>query len=354
MHIAGGAAVAGLGGGSVAGGAAGAGISAAAAGYLNDVSNAVKGASPTGNADADRALGNILANVLATGAGAVVGGSTGASTASNTDMYNRSHGCTNDKCEGSDDASTNRLSILGDNKNPLSVDLVKAACGQGNCTDEQVKQLVAAQNQMNAAAGKNAVVAAGTVAAAAAIPALTLIPGAPIFGIDGVLGSGAMASAAGTGAISVGINAGSQYVQNGSVNPVDLAGAFAAGAAGTCGGLIWNMGVNAAGGAATTAINNAFGGKNDSIPFNSAVSTAGSAFGYGVGKGLEIGTRSSLSPSINSSDWADVGKWVGPSGRNIFTPNNLPAINSSVGGNIAGEFGNKETNDLKSQIGGKK
>ncbi|KDR29090.1 hypothetical protein BG60_08285 [Caballeronia zhejiangensis] len=44
------------------------------AGNLNDVSNAITGASPTGNADADRALGNIIANALATGAGAVVGG----------------------------------------------------------------------------------------------------------------------------------------------------------------------------------------------------------------------------------------------------------------------------------------
>ncbi|WP_250481987.1 MULTISPECIES: polymorphic toxin type 22 domain-containing protein [unclassified Caballeronia] len=93
MHIAGGAAVAGLGGGSVASaaqGAAGAGISAAAAGKLNELSHDIAASSPTGNADADRALGNIIANVLATGAGAAVGGSTGAATASSVDLYNRS------------------------------------------------------------------------------------------------------------------------------------------------------------------------------------------------------------------------------------------------------------------------
>ncbi|WP_244817688.1 hypothetical protein [Caballeronia sp. Lep1P3] len=101
MHIAGGAAVAGLGGGSVAGGAAGAGVSAALAGNLNDVSNAITGGSPTGNADADRALGNIIANVLATGAGAAVGGGSGAAAGSAVDMYNAEAHCTNLKCEGS-------------------------------------------------------------------------------------------------------------------------------------------------------------------------------------------------------------------------------------------------------------
>ncbi|WP_087038781.1 hemagglutinin repeat-containing protein [Caballeronia arvi] len=102
MHIAGGAAVAGLGGGNVAGGAAGAGVSAAAAGYVNDVSNAITGASPTGNADADRALGNILGNVLATGAGALAGGSSGAATGSAANLYNDQVHCTNvGGCKGS-------------------------------------------------------------------------------------------------------------------------------------------------------------------------------------------------------------------------------------------------------------
>lgn len=101
MHIAGGAAIAGLGGGSVAAGAAGAGVSAALAGNLNDVSNAIAGASPTGNADADGALGNIIANALATGAGAVVGGNSGRAIGSSVDMYNAREHCTNQKCEGS-------------------------------------------------------------------------------------------------------------------------------------------------------------------------------------------------------------------------------------------------------------
>ncbi|BBU31404.1 hypothetical protein BTHE68_51380 [Burkholderia sp. THE68] len=89
MHIAGGAAIAGLGGGSIAGGAAGAGVSAAVAGKLNELSASIAASSPTGNADADRALGNIVANAIAGGAGAVAGGSSGAMTAANADLYNR-------------------------------------------------------------------------------------------------------------------------------------------------------------------------------------------------------------------------------------------------------------------------
>ncbi|MFM0519144.1 MULTISPECIES: hemagglutinin repeat-containing protein [Caballeronia] len=92
MHIAGGAVVAGLGGGSIgsaAQGAAGAGISAAAARKLDELSQDIAASGPTGNANADKALGNILANVLATGAGAAAGGGAGAAAASSTDLYNR-------------------------------------------------------------------------------------------------------------------------------------------------------------------------------------------------------------------------------------------------------------------------
>lgn len=60
----------------------------------------MKGTSPTGNADADRVLGNILGNVLATGAGAFVGGSSGAATSSAANLYNDQLHCTNESCKG--------------------------------------------------------------------------------------------------------------------------------------------------------------------------------------------------------------------------------------------------------------
>jgi len=71
------------------------------------------------------------------------------------------------------------------------------------------------------------------------------LPGAPILSSSGALGSGALASPVGTGAISATINAGAQYMQNGSINPVDVGGAFMTGAAGSIyTGLAKNVGIN--------------------------------------------------------------------------------------------------------------
>lgn len=75
MQSAGAALVAGLGGGAgtAVAGAVGAGAASLAAGKLNDLSDAIAGASPTGNAEMDKALGNIVANAVATSAGYVAG-----------------------------------------------------------------------------------------------------------------------------------------------------------------------------------------------------------------------------------------------------------------------------------------
>jgi filamentous hemagglutinin len=89
MHAAGGALVAGLGGGSALGGAAGAAASAGISGKLNEIVTAVAGAGPSGNASAGQALGNIVSNVLAGAAGGIVGGNSGAVAAANVDIYNR-------------------------------------------------------------------------------------------------------------------------------------------------------------------------------------------------------------------------------------------------------------------------
>jgi filamentous hemagglutinin len=81
--------VAGLAGGSALGGAAGAGIASVAAGKLNDLSGAIAGSNPTGSADINTALGNIVANAIAAGAGAAVGSNAGAISGYNVDLYNR-------------------------------------------------------------------------------------------------------------------------------------------------------------------------------------------------------------------------------------------------------------------------
>ncbi|MCA7926841.1 hemagglutinin repeat-containing protein, partial [Burkholderia cenocepacia] len=89
MQGAGAALVTGLAGGNAVGGAAGAAIASIASGKLNELSSAIAGSDPTGNANMNQALGNIVANVLATGAGAAVGGESGAFSGYNVDRFNR-------------------------------------------------------------------------------------------------------------------------------------------------------------------------------------------------------------------------------------------------------------------------
>ncbi|WJF95114.1 hemagglutinin repeat-containing protein [Paraburkholderia bonniea] len=89
MQAAGAAMVTGLAGGNAPGSAAGAGIASIAAGKLNEISAAIAGSNPTGSADINTALGNIVANVIATGAGAAVGGNAGAVAGGNVDRFNR-------------------------------------------------------------------------------------------------------------------------------------------------------------------------------------------------------------------------------------------------------------------------
>ncbi|WP_198388191.1 hemagglutinin repeat-containing protein, partial [Burkholderia ubonensis] len=89
MQGAGAALVTGLAGGNAVGGAAGAAIASIAVGKLNELSSAIAGSDPTGNANMNQALGNIVANALATGAGAVVGGESGAFSGYNVDRFNR-------------------------------------------------------------------------------------------------------------------------------------------------------------------------------------------------------------------------------------------------------------------------
>ncbi|WP_338910941.1 hypothetical protein [Mycetohabitans rhizoxinica] len=197
---------------------------------------------------------------------------------------------------------------------------------------------VIAKQTLGAAAGAAAIAVGGPVAA---------LPGAPIFSSKGALGSGMWASPVGTGIISGGINAGSQYLQNGDINPVDVAAATMAGPVGVYGGLGWNVGVNAVGGAASTVINNWLYGKNDSVMFSGIAAGVASSFGYGVGKSMEKAIESASRPTINSVDWDSVGKWVGSSGWNLFRPNNVPAIGSSVGGGFGSEFGSSVLNNIR-------
>ncbi|WP_155630460.1 hypothetical protein [Burkholderia territorii] len=181
---------------------------------------------------------------------------------------------------------------------------------------------------LGAAAGALGIAVGGPIAA---------LPGAPIFSTGGALGSAAWASPVGTGAISAGINAGSQYYKDGKINPVDLGGAFGTGVAVSYGGLLWNIGVNMMGGATTTALNKVLNGNNDSIIGAGITSGVLSMVGYSTGRLAESWINSALRPSINNaSGWAISGSWSG-SGWNLVRPNVLGAIGGSIGGSVTQE-----------------
>lgn len=143
LHVAGGALIGGLGGGSAfstIGGAVGAGVASKMAGSLNDISKGV--ASETGS----ELLGNLAANVAAGVGGALAGGTVGAATASNVELYNQ---------------------MLHQKK-----DLVSQACGAGpQCSDATLSAAIQAQQELSGAAADNVAqtgVAAGLVAGGAA------------------------------------------------------------------------------------------------------------------------------------------------------------------------------------------
>ncbi len=229
---------------------------------------------------------------------------------------------------------------FGMGKDPMKIDLLSQYCATGTCTDAQVKQILQTQNELQHAAGENAtaVVKAGAtgIGAAAAVAGLATVPGAPILSTAGALGSEMWASAFGTGAISAAISAGSQYAQTGSINWVDVAGAYGAGYAGPSGGLLWNMGVNAFGGATTTALNNILQGKNDSVAASALSSGVLSSLGYGIGKAGESGVNTFLKPGINTSTWAATGVWSSD-GWNLFRPNSAGVVGGSVLGGMGQE-----------------
>ncbi|CAN0620601.1 membrane protein of unknown function [Burkholderia multivorans] len=195
---------------------------------------------------------------------------------------------------------------------------------------------------LGAAAGAALIAAGGPIAA---------LPGTPIFSSGGALGSGALASPIGTGAITASVNAGSQYIQNGGIDPISVAGAFGTGVAGSYGGLLWNIGVNTVGGATTTALNNVINGENDSVAFGAVAGAVASVAGYGASKFIGASFNNLLRPTLNgSSAWSGVGQWTGSSGLNIFGPNNGSTVGASMGGSFGTEAAGAAANKVKSQL----
>ncbi|MGF6553309.1 hypothetical protein [Paraburkholderia youngii] len=382
MQGAGAALVTGLAGGNAVGGAAGAAVASIAGGKLNELSSAIAGADPTGNASMNEALGNIVANAIATGAGGAVGGESGAFSGYNVDRFNRQlhpdeRKWAKDNAETfaqfyadqtgqtiTEDLAQNMLLASGYRLVDASASAGPAPAGSQYATAfisqnagsmftataaEYKSPFMYGNNDGSRTPEQNALpgavpnpalglaIAAG-LASPALLPALASIPGAPIFGIDGALGAGAMTSAAGTGAIGAGITAGSQYIRNGSINPIDVAGAFGTGVAGSYGGLLWNVGVNALGGATTTALNNILQGKNDSVIGAGIASGVFSTVGYSAGSITANTINSIMRPTINNAgSWSSSGVWSG-SGYNLFNLNNTAVIGGGFTGGTLQEI----------------
>ncbi|WP_230512960.1 hypothetical protein [Paraburkholderia sejongensis] len=229
------------------------------------------------------------------------------------------------------------------------------------CSDATLNAAIQAQGADAAVASENVAIygtaAVGTAAAVALAPealaGLALIPGAPIFSSGGALGSAALASANGTGAISAVINAGSQYAQIGKINPVDVAGAYATGAIGSSGGLLWNIDVNTLGGGVATAFDNYFYGQNSGIVSSAITSGVLSGLGYGIGKAAENGASVLIKPGLNSADWASTGVWTG-SGWNLFRPNSAAVAIGTLAGGSGQEIAGSAAQNLPQSNGQKK
>ncbi|MGU7774115.1 hypothetical protein ACV229_28550, partial [Burkholderia sp. MR1-5-21] len=342
----------------------------------------------------NQALGNIIANVIATGAGGAVGGDAGAFSGYNVDRFNRQlhpeekkwinekeaayakkYGLTLEQAHSELTTQANLQVQSGSSGtwNQRASDFLSQAHGMlpadGNsgpgymfyATPEQRANVEMYAKYypngvgMNVPAGQAIVNSAGrdqayqdmygklTLGAAVGSAGIAVggpiaaLPGAPIFGTGGVLGSGALASPVGTGAISAGINAGAQYYKDGKVNPVDVAGAFATGAAGSYGGLGWNVFVNTIGGSTTTALNNVLQGKNDSVIGAGATSGLFSTVGYGIGKVGESWVGNAIKPTINTPNWSTPGVWSS-SGWNLFRPNTSGVVLGTTAGGVSQEI----------------
>ncbi|CAD6542646.1 hypothetical protein LMG27952_03918 [Paraburkholderia hiiakae] len=397
MQAAGAAVVTGLGGGvaSAVEGAAGGAIGSKMAGSLNGLSNSIAASNPTGDADINQALGNIVANVIATGAGAAAGGA-GAFSSSDVDRYNRQlH--PDERQWAKDNASEfaqffkdqTGQSITADQAQQMLLAngyrLVDAAASKGPGGDTTAVQFIS-QNaggmfratsaeynnpflygnadhslspEQKALPGSTANPKAGLAIAAGLATAglapeiaagLASISGTPIFSADGLLGSSSLASRAGIGAMTAGVNATSQYIQNGSINPVDVGFAAASGWAGTYYQAFGNVMINLVSGAADTYTNNKVYGKQDSVVTGSLVNGMAAGIGYGVGLAAQSVISKIGQQAATGYNWAGTGVWSGQTGTNLFSPNNLPVIGSGFGGAIGSETGTAVINNVKSKL----
>lgn len=374
LHIAGGALVAGLGGGSIgsaAQGAAGAGVSAGLAGKLNSVTGEVGGT--TGSMVA----GNIVSNVLATAGGALVGGTAGAFTASNVDIYNRQLNQNEyDEAKKYGPLVAKELGISeGDAEGRIIAELQRNVDGQTSkaeggiqdyplhgilgcavleCNDasndpnynnHNFNSQFVTSNQTVDALGRAQANTGQTWSGLTTSniknnPVSTTIAGAAMMG-TGVAVAGSVAGLASMltgGAIGATVNSGAQYVfNNGNVNPVDTALAGLTGALTMGTGLLPGLLMGVGGSLTGSGIK----GENPNPGMTGAF--LGSLIGYGAGSKLEDILGEKLNP-MYSPEWANLGLGV-----SAYVPKSvLPSLLGTTLGATGSEVTNGVTNILLS------
>ncbi|WP_307251252.1 hemagglutinin repeat-containing protein [Paraburkholderia graminis] len=377
MQAAGAALVTGLAGGNAIGGAAGAGIASIEAGKLNELSGDIAGSKPTGNADMNEALGNIVANAIATGAGAVVGGNAGAFEGYNVDRFNRqlhpdekkwikdnaaayakqqgipvdqaindltaqanrqvqsgSAGAWNQSANAFLDQAHGMLPADGNSgpgymfyatpdqkaNSQMYAGYYPNGAGPNQPTSQQIKDSVN-REQANRNLVGGGVIAAATGGA--------LVAGGPVAAAVGSLGYAAIGAVTGGG-----MDAAGQFAQSGAIRPAEAAFAAATGAiAGPVGanvGFFNNMLLGATVSGINTAFNNAFYGESNSLLYSSSLGGLAGAGGYFVGAVTTAGLANAMKPYVYENFNSGVPALLQPR-----TVNPIPGLSGAATGGIA-------------------
>lgn len=171
-----------------------------------------------------------------------------------------------------------------------------------------------------------------------------------------------LASPYGAAVVGGSVNATSQYVQTGTINPVNVAVSSATAALGMRGGFWWNVGLNAEGGVVQTEANNLIYGGNDSVLLNGALSGGSAAGGYGAGYIASSVSSAAMRPNLNSvPEWVlmpgtpSILKSTNMQGARLFTENPIPVISGNAASSIVTEVaGTAESWQVQSQEKAKK
>jgi len=257
-HALAGAVVADMQGGNAAAGAAGAGLSAAGAKYIAE---ALYPGKDIKDLSEEEKQGVVALATLASGiAGGVVGGEVSSGIDGAKGGQNE---VSNNLFGGTEWGQEQKVKAHGEDVLSCATAPNSASCQRG-----------LAENQ--------------AYATAMATAGLIYIPG----GMQVTAGIGGTA------------NAGIQYTINGEINPMDVLIATYVGAFTANTGLWGTVGWNAAGGATSNYL------KGDAPLTGAGWGAAGSAFGYSIGKVVQIPLDKVLNPSWKNWEWVDMGMGI--------------------------------------------